>query len=353
MRRYYAWVAGFCTLAGITLYADASDFVDPLLQPALISEKVSQSRLSAVAAGGKNLVVVGPMGHVLVSNDQGKSWTQSAVPLSSDLVAVRFVGEQKVWAVGHDGVILHSEDAGRTWVRQLDGNQVLETVQAQLARIKDATDEDTVRRRDDLEHFIADGAAKPFFDIAFLNEQEGFAVGPFNLAFHTVDGGNHWLPVSDLTDNPESSHLYALTVVSSRLWMVGERGLVRYWDSSAGRFRAVSTPYEGSYFGVVGGRGILLAFGMMGQAVRSTDDGRTWSLVKTDAQSAITGGTQLQDGRIVLVTPAGELLVSHNQGASFSAQPATRPMPYFSVVQAGPDSVVLAGALGVRVEPLL
>lgn len=353
MRRCSVWVVGLCAMVTFILNADAGTFIDPLSLPAAPSDKIIHSRLMAVDGNDQTLVAVGPMGHILVSGNHGQDWTQSPSPLSTDLVAIRFVGERKAWAVGHDGVILHSEDAGRTWIRQLDGNQVLATLRGQLDQLATSTDTNDTHAKNELERFIADGAAKPFFDIAFLNEKEGFAVGPFNLAFHTVDGGKRWQSVSTLTENPEGLHLYALTIVSGKVWLVGERGLVRYWDSAAQHFKTVTTPYQGSYFGIVGGSGTLLAFGMRGHAVRSTDDGRTWALIDTGAQGAIAGGTEMSDGRIVLVTLAGELLVSRTQGASFKVQRPLKPMPYFAVAQAGPDSVALVGALGVRVESLM
>lgn len=353
MRRCSVWVVGLCAIATCVMNANAGAFVDPLSLPSTPSENVIHSRMTAVAGSDQTLVAVGPLGHILVSGSLGQDWTQAPSPLSTDLVAVRFVGERKVWAVGHDGVILHSEDAGKTWSRQLDGNQVLEILREQLKGLALSTHAEATRTKDTLERAIADGAAKPFFDIAFLNEKEGFAVGPFNLAFHTLDGGKHWQSISELTENPEGLHLYGLAVVANKLWLVGERGLVRYWDSSTSSFQRVSTPYQGSYFGIVGGHGSLLAFGMRGHAVRSTDEGRTWSLVDTGSQEAIAGGTEMSDGRIVLVTLAGEVLVSRNQGASFKVQRLLKPMAYFSVAQAGPDSVALVGALGVRVESLL
>ncbi|MFL7962123.1 WD40/YVTN/BNR-like repeat-containing protein [Pseudomonas kielensis] len=353
MHRGAGWVVALCAMATYILNANAGTFIDPLSQPAAPSDKIVHSRLMAVAGNDRTLVAVGPLGHILVSDDRGQDWTQAPSPLSTDLVAVRFFGERKVWAVGHDGVILHSEDAGRTWVRQLDGNQVLDILRGQLDRLAKSTDADLTRTRSELERFIADGAAKPFFDIAFLNEDEGFAVGPFNLALRTVDGGKQWQPINTLTENPEGLHLYGLTVAQKKVWLVGERGLVRYWDSAAQRFKSVDTPYKGSYFGIVGGRGTLLAFGMRGRAVRSIDDGRTWTSVDTGAQGAIAGGTEMSDGRIVLVTLAGEVLVSRTQGATFKLQRLLKPMPYFSVVQAGPDSVALVGALGVRIESLM
>lgn len=353
MRQICHWAFGLSAMLACAMPVNAGEFIDPLDRPAVLSENAFNSRLLGVDTNGETLIAVGPSGHILTSETPGGDWTQSTVPLSSDLVAVRFVDRDNAWAVGHDGVILHSQDAGRTWEKKLDGFQVIEIIEKELAQLGEATDEPAEFRRAELQRFVADGAAKPFFDIAFISEHEGFAVGPFNLAVHTSDGGNTWQLISDRTENPEGNHLHALTTVSDTLWMVGERGLVRYWDASVKHFKAVSTPYEGSFFGLVGAADNLLAFGMRGQAVMSSDGGRTWGLASTGARGSITNGAKLRDGRFVLATLAGELLISSTDFSVFERQEVSVSMPYFSVIEAGGSSVALAGELGVRVEPIL
>src|SRR4029079_5611384 len=80
--------------------------------------------LNGLARAGQRIVAVGQRGHVLYSDDAGKSWKQATVPVSSDLVAVPFPDATHGWAVGHDGVVLHTDDAGVTWTRQLDGRGI-------------------------------------------------------------------------------------------------------------------------------------------------------------------------------------------------------------------------------------
>ncbi|MCY1442114.1 Ycf48-like protein [compost metagenome] len=86
------------------------------------------SPMSAVTHVGNRTIAVGPRGHIAVSDDGGNTWRQSAVPVSSDLVAVSFPSEQHGWAVGHGGVVLHSSDGGETWEKQLDGKQASQLV---------------------------------------------------------------------------------------------------------------------------------------------------------------------------------------------------------------------------------
>src|SRR3977135_3294331 len=92
-------------LSGAALAAPPAD---PLQVPALPSRLAASSPLFAIARAGTRLVAVGQRGHVLLSDDDGTSWRQAAVPVSVDLTAVHFASPQRGWAVGHDGAILHS-----------------------------------------------------------------------------------------------------------------------------------------------------------------------------------------------------------------------------------------------------
>ena len=67
------------------------------------------------AAVGSRLVVVGERGHILLSTDDGASWTQAKVPTRVLLTAVHMHDERAGWTVGHDATILRTRDGGETW----------------------------------------------------------------------------------------------------------------------------------------------------------------------------------------------------------------------------------------------
>ena len=106
--------------------------------PAQKSPLAPRGSLTGLARAGKRVVAVGQRGHVLLSDDAGKTWQQADVPVSADLVAVSFPNAETGWAVGHDGVVLHSTDAGRTWARQLDGRTLGDVLVAHYTRSGDA-----------------------------------------------------------------------------------------------------------------------------------------------------------------------------------------------------------------------
>ncbi|MBK5354675.1 glycosyl hydrolase [Pseudomonas sp. TH41] len=332
----------------------AGEFADVLDTPALQSDLAAQSTLTGLTQAGGRLVAVGQRGHILYSDDAGEHWQQAQVPVSSDLVAVHFPTPQQGWAVGHDGVVLHSSDAGQTWSRQLDGRQVgplmFDYYQRQLASQPD--DAGLQARVGEAQRMVEEGADKPFLDVWFENERVGYIVGAFNLIFRTDDGGVHWTPLLERTDNPSALNLYALRPVGDELFIVGEQGLVMKLDRASGRFNALPTPYNGSFFGITGKPGAALVFGLRGNVFRSTDSGASWAKIDLGLPLSITASTVTADGRIVLVSQAGHVLVSTDDGASFNIQPHTALAPVAAAQMASGGSLVLAGTRGLRQLPL-
>lgn len=346
--------------------AAPTGFLDVLDTPAIKSDLAAKSLLNGITLAGNRLISVGQRGHILYSDNQGKTWTQASVPVSSDLVAVSFPSPQKGWAVGHDGVVLHSADGGTTWVKQFDGRaaaQVMAThhrswkncsschekMEPPTGKPESAGDASLM---EDLKSFTQQGPDKPFLDVWFENETTGFIVGAFNLIFRTTDGGKTWDPWFDRTENQKRYHLYKIQPVGQDLFICGEQGLVLKLDRHAARFKAVMTPYKGSFFGITGKPGAVIAFGLRGNAFRSRDDGASWQKIETGAQVSLTGSTVTEDGRIVLVSQAGEVLMSADNGASFTQIKVGRPFAAAAVTALDKNTLVLAGPRGALVLPV-
>jgi len=64
---------------------------------------------------GERIIVVGERGHILVSEDDGRSWQQQAAPTRITLTSVFFIDPANGWAAGHDSLILRTSDGGRHW----------------------------------------------------------------------------------------------------------------------------------------------------------------------------------------------------------------------------------------------
>ncbi len=326
----------------------AASYVDVLDLPARPSALASRSPLLGLSRAGERLVAVGQRGHILYSDDAGKSWRQASVPVSADLNAVYFPSSTQGWAVGNDGVILHSHDAGATWSKQLDGRGIGALLVEHYGALASAepANEQWEQLAAEGQRLTEEGADKPLLDVWFANDQVGYVVGVFNLILRTEDGGEHWTPFQDRTDNPQGYHLNAIASTGDGLYIAGEQGLLLKWDDARQRFRALQTPYQGSFFGVVGKPGEVLAYGLRGHVLRSTDGGSSWSPLDTGLQVSITAATLGTDGDFRLFTQAGHLLVSHAAYLQLIEQ--RNHSPVAGVSQADDGSLIVVGSRGVR-----
>lgn len=326
--------------------AGTSPWRDVLDTPAQETALAPRSLLTGLSRAGQRVVAVGQRGHVLFSDDAGKSWQQAEVPVSADLVAVHFPTATAGWAVGHDGVVLHSADAGKSWTRQLDGRSLGEVLVAHYGR---SGTSDSDKWLAEAKRIAAQGAENPFLDVWFDDARNGIIVGAFGLVLRTADGGKTWEPLLHATDNPKALHLYAVRRIGADLFIAGEQGTALKFDGS--RFAALTLPYKGTLFGLVGKERIVLAHGLRGNVVRSSDGGATWQSVATGVGVGLTASTVDERGRFVIVSQAGHVLASSDDGASFALQKVERPIPAAAVVSAGAGTLVLAGPRGVQSLP--
>jgi len=337
-----------------TWSAHGAGFVDVLAAPAQMSPLASKSLLQAVTRAGDRLVAVGQRGHIVVSTDGGTTWKQSPVPVSSDLTAVFFIDDKKGWAVGHDGVILTTADAGATWALQFDGRRANEALLAEITRKAAAQpgSEDLKAQLAEATRYKDQGADKPFLDVWFSDENNGYVVGAYNLIFRTSDGGKTWLPWFDRTDNPKFLTLYAIRPAAGGVYIAGEAGLVLKLDAEAQRFKSVNTSYKGSFFGVLGDASSVLVYGLRGNAFRSDDAGKTWSKVEAGLPSTIVGGTSVPNRGIALADVSGRIVISTDAGREWKPVALPNSMVLAGIADAGDGRLALVGPRGVTVAPI-
>jgi photosystem II stability/assembly factor-like uncharacterized protein len=303
----------------------------------------SNSPLSGMARAGERVIAVGQRGHILFSDDAGKHWQQAAVPVSADLTAVSFPNASQGWAVGNDGVVLHTSDAGVTWNKQLDGRQIGTLLVKHYTALASAEpgNEQWPLLVAEGQRLAEQGADKPLLDVWFANDQVGYVVGVFNLILRTDDGGQSWTPFQDRTDNPQGLHLNAIASTGDGLYIAGEQGLLLKWDNQTQRFATVPTPYQGSFFGVLGKPG--------GNVLRSNDGGQNWTALDSGLHVSITAGLVDARGNYRLFTQGGQMLVSQGTGAQLHLvqQPARTPVA--GATQAADGALVVAGSRGAQV----
>jgi photosystem II stability/assembly factor-like uncharacterized protein len=326
----------------------AADSTTTSSEYSLKAPLAQHSLLLDAAAVANRLVVVGERGHILISEDDGISWTQVLVPTQTTLTAVYFLGSHLGWATGHDAVILRSDDGGRHW-----------------RRVYYAPEKET-----------------PLFDIWFRNKRTGLAIGAYGLVLKTSDGGIRWrsviitnppdLPavttpridavrdlatntISRLSDYLETYDFHLNHIAESadgRLYIAGEAGNLLRSDDRGETWFSLPSPYHGSFFGVLPlGNDSLLVFGLRGNMYRSEDAGNSWSRVNTGTQKALNDGCVFKDGTVVVVGLGGTLLVSWDNGRTFSLRQLPERTGLSAIVQAAHGAIVVVGEAGVKRLP--
>ncbi|HUY04468.1 MAG TPA: YCF48-related protein [Rhodocyclaceae bacterium] len=313
--------------------------------PALMSAKASDRVMLAVTHAGKRLVAAGGRGIILYSDDDGVHWIQATVPTSVTLTALRFVDDKRGWAVGHMGIVLHTTDGGKTWTKQLDG---IEAAQLFYAQAQASGDEKALKHA---KYLISDGPNKPLFDIVMDRKGRGLVVGAFNLALRTTDGGQHWQPWSSHIENPQGLNLYSIARTNDATYIVGEQGLILRSTDNGENFTALKSPYPGSWFGALTTNSGLLVYGLSGNAFFSATGGDSWQALQTGTTSTIDSATQLQDGRLLLVAQAGQLLIGAAD-RKFSVTALKSSVPLTAVLEDGNETLVLTSLRGLISLPV-
>ena len=306
--------------------AAAADLLD---RPALPAPAAVRSLLLDVARAGQRLVAVGERGHVLLSDDAGRSWRQAkSVPSRTMLTAVAFVDASHGWAVGHDEIILCTADGGETWQRQ---------------------------------HWAPD-TQQPLLDVWFADASRGIAIGAYKSYFTTADGGEHWtrqafepapLPRSGPAD-PDAEfapeyHLNAIAAAGTRLWIAAEAGQLYRSDDAGASWRTLPSPYAGSFFGLLPlSPDSLLAFGLRGNLFRSDDGGTNWRKLGSGTTAMLTDGEVLPDGRLALVGLSGTVLLSSDRGITWSLRQQADRRGLSAALPDGAGALVAVGEDGAR-----
>lgn len=326
---HYVKSTALVAAIGLTALPTQAEWQDPLDTPARSTLKAASSLLLDVASAGERLVAVGERGHIILSDDEGYTWSQASVPVITTITSVYFVNTTTGWAVGHDAVVLHTEDSGKTWTKQFDGFKANEMVLAQAkatkqmleselskvkvmgssSRIADVEEklENATYALEDAQIDFEDRSTKPLLDLWFKNEKEGFVVGAYGMMFKTMDAGQSWIDWSSHVENPDRFHINSIEQISGdRLMMVGEAGLILRTTDGGDDWKQMFSPYEGSFFGLtsLSKQGVQVAYGLRGNVARTDDFGSSWRLMDTGTEQTLIGGTD-RVGRVLFIVGNG------------------------------------------------
>ena len=318
------------SLLALPLVAGATRAAAP--EESWVAPLAAKSLLLDVAAFGDKRIAVGARGHILVSDDAGASWKQSAhVPTLALLTAVTLIDDRHAWAVGHDEVILRTSDGGVSW------QKVHESIEAQ----------------------------RPLLDVWFRDSRQGIAIGAYSAYYTTADGGETWVPRhfadlavpgqakpidgADEDGIPIEYHLNHIAQAGGRLFIAAEAGHVYRSDDMGASWRALPLPYDGSMYGLLPLEGDwLLVFGLRGNLFRSDDAGESWADLPTGTVAMLTAGVRLDAATLAIVGLAGAVLVSRDDGRSFTLEQRADRKGLAAAVAAGDDALLVVGEAGIE-----
>lgn len=273
-------------------------------RPSQMMPKAAEAILNDIVKVGDVYLTVGDRGHILRSTD-GDQWQQIQTPIQAMLNRLRFIDDERGWAVGHDGTILETRDAGQSW-RMLHSDT---------------------------------SWGKPFYDILFLNEQTGFVIGANSALKQTNDGGQTWQTLEpDFTFH--GLHLNTILKLSDGTIVIGgEKGLMIRSSDEGETWQHVKTPYAGSFFGMLpyGDDGVFV-FGLRGNVysaanIKSLEEQDTmdwdefsletitdnaqlaeinWRYYNNDLKESLFGGARLGSADVLLVGVNGAVVRTRN-----------------------------------------
>jgi photosystem II stability/assembly factor-like uncharacterized protein len=333
--RFPLALAAFAIAVAPQALAQDDQPADSAAQPAVIAPLASRSLLLDLARAGPRVFAVGERGHILRSDDEGKTWAQSQVAASANLTAVHFADGRHGWAVGHVETILATSDGGETW---------------QLMHFEPAS-------------------PQPLLDVCFADAARGVAVGAYGVIYTTTDGGTVWsqvpfepepLPgaakVEPSADDMEAEvdlgfefHLNAISCgPAGRMYIAAEAGRLFRSDDEGARWRELPSPYDGSFYGILPLDGeSLLAFGLRGNLFRSDDGGMNWTQIETGTVALLNAGARVDDHTVVIVGMAGVQLASHDGGRTFTLHQRHDRKALSAVLPAKDGGLIVAGEAGV------
>jgi photosystem II stability/assembly factor-like uncharacterized protein len=301
-------------LTGLVAAAAAFSFsprdTPPLAATRLPAERMHMNTLTQSSLG---LVAGGELGHILLSDDQGRTWKKAVLSHDRQAPITRIVfdtdGKFGV-AVGHESWVLKTDDGGLNWT----------------------------------EVAFTENNGEPLMGVAQMASGDWIAVGAFGRALRFTPTLSEKTPLA-LPESVLDFHMNTLIPsIDDNSWLiVGERGLVVRSDDQGQNWRVIEPFYNGSFYG-----GAQLAdrswivYGMRGN-VYTSEDGQTWTRSKVPVPASFFDHLVLEDGRIVLFGQGGMTLYSSDLGRSFTFARLDMRASLIDA-QALPDGKVLVAA---------
>ena len=297
-----------------------------LAQPAVRVRDLTRLYFIAGAVAGARVFAAGQQGVIIYSDDGGQSWQQAHVPVSTTITSLAFASLKVGWATGGLGAILKTEDGGQSWVKQLDGIEEIELMNAATQKYvaSQPPDSDAAAHATRRAQILTEqGPDKPFLSLLPISETEIFVFGTYRYAERSVDGGQSWADWSMNIGDPESQNIYSAAAIGGAYYLTSEQGLIFCSTDDGKTFPQLTQINEtnpATLFGITDtGAGGILAYGVAGEVYLSIDNGKSWNASQFGGNSNVNAVIYLSDSKLLIAGDAGGgLWMSKNYGESFS-----------------------------------
>lgn len=155
---------------------------------------------------------------------------------------------------------------------------------------------------------------KPLLDVLFLDTSHGFAVGAYGLFLKTDDAGATWTDVEAKDVKADEVHLNSITKLGDgSLFIAGESGMLALSSDEGKTWTKLKSPYDSSLFGALpfGPKGALI-YGLRGNVFTTQDikaKSVVWTKLDTHSVASMFGGTVLASGELAMVGLNGVILM--------------------------------------------
>lgn len=345
----------------------AGDDYDVIFADAPQTARAEQGVMIGIQRYLNHSIAVGAFGTIL-TREGNDDWQQQEVPTSVLLTSAYYVDANTIWVSGHDGVLLLSEDGGQSWSRMLDGYDLLTKELAWLEQ-RETFLTDAMENAEDEEEayeyeFLLDelsfqvqateiqqevGPTKPLFDVYFIDNNRGFAVGAYGLLLETLNAGADWNVVSERLDNPTAYHLNKIVAADDgAIFIIAEAGQLFRSDDDGQSFESLDSPYHGSLFGgLFDQQGRLWIYGLRGNIFVSSNNGDSFERVDAGTRYNVNSGTVMADGTVVLAGHSGTLLFIDPQTLTAERYEHSSNVPLSGVLQDTGNELILASRSGL------
>ncbi len=290
-------------------------------KPAIKSNKATTTLLLDAAKTKQHIVAVGWRGHIVLSNDNGKSWQQVIPDTQFLLSAIVFINDNLGWAVGHNSTIIKTDDGGLSWKKQYEDVDL----------------------------------KKALFDVWFSDPLTGWAVGSLGLVMHTTDGGRHWQDISDALYNPDQYHYYGIEGSSDgHIYIVGERdftmggGLIFHSKNAGQTWRQLPPTSPGTLFGVTISPidANVYVYGILGNLYRSKDGGNSFNKIALATRETITN-LKFGNRKQIIAVGAKGLVINSNDGDNFDLRYEPARNDFTAVLPIDANHALVTGPAGL------